>query len=83
MKDFLSDKPMQLAVVIAIAAIIITAFVTHQTSALGSVMSALASVLGMFLYRSQVFRDPPAPAAPASPVAPVPEPPKPGPDALQ
>jgi len=80
MKDFLSDKPMQLAVVIAIAAIIITAFVTHQTSALGSVMSALASVLGMFLYRSQVLHDPPVPAAPA---APAPEPPKPGPDALQ
>lgn len=67
MKDFLADKPMQIAVVVAISAIIITAFVTHQTSALGSVMSAVASVLGMFLYRSQVLHD-----APASPPAPAP-----------
>ena len=74
MKEFLNDKPVQVAVVVAIAAIIITAFVTHQTSALGSVMSALASVLGMFLYRSQVLHDRSAPASPEPPpVAPSPE----------
>ena len=51
MKEILNDKPMQIAVVVAIAAIIITAFITHQTTALGSVLmpGLLVRLLAMAL----------------------------------
>lgn len=51
-KNIVLSTPVQIALILAMAAIIVAAFVTHQTTALGSLLSVLASAMGAFLYRS-------------------------------
>jgi hypothetical protein len=72
MKDFIVSPAVQMFIATLIAAIVIVSFVTHQTSALGSVLSSVASMVGMFCYRagwlhgSEAPPPPPPPAAPAA-----------------
>lgn len=74
MKDFIVRPAVQMFVATLIAAVVIVAFVTRQTSALGSALSAVASIVGMFCYRAEWLRGgeatpppppPPPPSAPA------------------
>lgn len=59
---FVVQPIVQAAIVFAIGAIIVAAFATHQTTALGGVLTALSTALGMFFYRSGWLHDaPPAP----------------------
>lgn len=68
MKNLVLSMPVQIAIILVIGAIIVAAFVTHQTTALGSLLSLLASTLGAFLYRSSWLHNgslPPAPIVPS------------------
>lgn len=49
---FVLQPWIQALIVASIASIVVTAFVTHQTTALGAALTSLASALGMFFYRS-------------------------------
>ena len=49
---YLVHPAVQVAIVIALAGIIVAAFLTHQTSALGAVLSAVVAVAGSLLVRS-------------------------------
>jgi len=73
MKDFIIRPAVQMLVATLIAAVVIVAFATHQTSALGSALSAVASIVGMFCYRAGWLygsdTTPPPPPPPAPPPA--------------
>ena len=52
MKTFILNPIVQVAIILAIASIVIVAFLTHQTTVLGTVLSTLAAALGAFAYRA-------------------------------
>ena len=71
MKDFIVSPAVQMFIATLIAAIVIVSFVTHQTSALGSVLSCVASVVRMFCYRAGWLQGPSEPPPPPPPAAPA------------